>query len=107
MKLLKSIFFLLQILLCNGSFSKGINLSNCITFTNGSLVINTFNLKVNFDLINSQYLIIYNTLSQKVKKIAINNPMHIFEDVSTLSNGEYYISINDKSINPLKFIKSN
>ncbi len=78
-----------------------------IVFSNGNIVVNTINLKVNFDVINNQYLNIYNTLVQKIKTIAINNSTLISEDISTLSSGVYYILVDDKSINPLKFIKSN
>ncbi len=82
-------------------------LKSSITFTNGNIVTSTLNLKVNFDIINSPYLNIYNTLGQKVKTIAISNTSLISEDVSALSSGVYYILVDDKSINPLKFIKSN
>ena len=82
-------------------------LQNSITFINGNLLTNSLNLKVNFDIINSRYLNIYNTLGQKVKKIAINKSMYITEDISALASGVYYILVDNKSINPLKFIKSN
>lgn len=82
-------------------------LENNITFVNGNLLNNTLKLKVNFDIKISQNLNIYNTLGQKVKTIAINNSTLITQDISGLSNGVYYILIDDKSINPLKFIKSN
>lgn len=82
-------------------------LQNGIIFTNGNIVNSTLQLKVNFDIINNRFLNIYNTLGQKVKKIAINNSTLITEDISALSSGVYYILVDDKSINPLKFIKSN
>ena len=77
------------------------------TFINGNILSNTLSLKVNIDLINSQYLNIYNTLGQKIKTIAIYNSEYITEDISSLANGVYYITIDGRSINPLKFIKSN
>ncbi len=83
------------------------NLSRGVTFLNGNIVTNTLILKVNFDIINIRHLNIYNTLGQKVKKIAINNSSLVADDISALTSGVYYILADDRLTNPLKFIKSN
>ncbi len=79
-----------------------------VIFINGNIVSNYLSLKVNFELINSTYLNIYNTLGQKVKTIAIDNSGFIVEDISILANGVYFLILdNFESVKPLKFIKTN
>ncbi len=82
-------------------------LQDRVSFTNGNLLTNTLKLKVNFELISSQNLIIYNTLGQKIKTIAINNSTYISEDISALANGVYYLLVEDGPFKPLNFIKYN
>jgi hypothetical protein len=79
-----------------------------LSLIRGNIIVDELTLKVNFGLISSRYIIIYNTLGQKVKTIAIDNSVLITEDLSTLANGLYYLLIeNDQSFKPLKFIKTN
>lgn len=79
---------------------------NAILFTHGNVITSTLNLSVNNSLINDGVLNIYNTLGQKVKTIAIDDTT-ISEDVSSLSNGIYYILMENKITKPLKFVKTN
>lgn len=79
-----------------------------LSLIRGNIIVDDLTLKVNFGLISSRYIIIYNTLGQKVKTIAIDNSVLITEDLSALANGLYYLLIeNDQSFKPLKFIKTN
>ncbi len=79
-----------------------------LSLIRGNIIVDELSLKVNFGLISSKYIFIYNTLGQKVKTIAIENSSLITEDLSALVNGLYYLLIeNDKSFKPLKFIKAN
>ncbi len=84
------------------------SLKNAITFMEGNFVTNYLKLKVNFGLITSKYLNIYNTLGQKVKTVAIDSSGFVVEDISILANGIYYlIPESFESVKPLKFIKKN
>lgn len=79
-----------------------------LSLIRGNIVVDELTLNVNLGLISSRYIIIYNTLGQKVKTIAIDNSTLITEDISALSSGLYYLVIeNDRSFKPLKFIKAN
>ena len=79
-----------------------------LSLIRGNIIVNDLTLKVNFGLISSRYIIIYNTLGQKVKTITIDNSVLITEDLSVLENGLYYLLIeNDQYFKPLKFIKTN
>ncbi|NNL16920.1 MAG: T9SS type A sorting domain-containing protein [Flavobacteriaceae bacterium] len=81
---------------------------NSMLLINGNLIENELSIKVNFELISSNYIIIYNTLGQKVRTIAIDQSSIIREDLSTLSSGLYYLMFeNDQSLKPIKFIKVN
>lgn len=79
---------------------------DAISLSSGNVISSILNLSVNNSLIHSDVLNIYNTLGQRVKTIFINNSNKISEDVSSLSNGIYYILLEDTTIKPLKFVKS-
>ena len=79
-----------------------------ITFINGNYIAEELKLKVNFNLISARFITIYNTLGQKVERIAVDSSDIISKDVSHLPNGIYLITINDNNIGrSLKFIKGN
>ena len=74
----------------------------------GNFITNYLKLKVNFGLITSKYLNIYNTLGQKVKTVAIDSSGFVVQDISILENGIYYLIPEIyESVKPLKFIKTN
>lgn len=81
---------------------------NLISFLDGNVIRTKLNLKVNFGLISSRYLNIYNTLGQKVKTITIDSSGLISEDITVLASGVYFLFLdNYKTTKPLKFIKTN
>ena len=71
-----------------------------------NMVSSLLNLKINASLKNDNNLKIYNTLGQVVKTIYIKDKT-INVDISYLSNGIYYISLNNINVQPLKFVKVN
>ncbi|NNC69384.1 MAG: T9SS type A sorting domain-containing protein, partial [Flavobacteriaceae bacterium] len=76
-----------------------------IEFVGTNLVNNTIKLKVNNPSLNINQLNIYNSLGQVVKTIRLNNTIYINENISSLSQGIYYIAAPSFKIEPLKFIK--
>lgn len=72
-----------------------------------NIISNNLNLRTNNQLITNKKLNIFNTLGQLVKTIPLNNTETHTIDVSNLSNGLYYITIPNLSIEPLKFVKVN
>ena len=81
---------------------------NPVSFLDGNLIRSKLNLKVNFGLISSRFLNIYNTLGQKVKTIAMDSSGLISEDISNLASGVYFLFPDSyETTKPLKFIKTN
>lgn len=80
---------------------------DAITFNHGNVLTNKLDLNVNNNLIQAEYIDIYNTLGLKIKRIAIGNSNNITIDISHLANGVYFILVDNGSLKPLKFIKSN
>lgn len=74
----------------------------------GSNLINNFaSISINENLFNSE-LEIYNQLGQLVKTVQTSTNRQFNVDVSNFSTGMYVIrAVKNKSINPIKFIKTN
>ncbi|MGB1308067.1 MAG: hypothetical protein ACPG6B_04100 [Oceanihabitans sp.] len=83
------------------------NASNFYEIIGTNITSNQLHLRANANQINSNKLYIYNPLGQIVKTIILDNTDNHRINVSTLSNGLYYITTPNLNVEPLKFIKSN
>jgi len=79
--------------------------SNGIEIIGSNLIKTTLKLNVTESYLKNNRLKIYNTLGQIVKTLTISNIGFITADLSSLSNGLYYIAASNANVVPLKFIK--
>lgn len=78
---------------------------DAISLPKGNVVGTTLTLSVNNSLINGRILNIYNTLGQKVKTFAVDGTTIMQKDIASLSNGIYYLTVENTNIKPIKFVK--
>ena len=83
---------------------KTVELKSGITIEGSNLVKNDISLKIHEQLILKK-MTIYNVLGQKMEEYHAEDRNFIKLDVSYLSSGMYYITTNNKNLEPLKFIK--
>tara|TARA_R100001369_G_scaffold92446_1_gene137594 strand:+ start:198 stop:1472 length:1275 start_codon:yes stop_codon:yes gene_type:complete len=81
-------------------FSNSFYLEKTIINYKLNIYINSFKLK-------NKDLVIFNSIGQMVKKLGTNSDNKQEFDVSELSNGLYFIGVQNATIEPLKFIISN
>ncbi|MBL7559481.1 hypothetical protein JAO71_06635 [Olleya sp. YSTF-M6] len=69
-----------------------------------NLIANTLALKINNTQIKKHKIQIYNSLGLLIKTIVSSNKT-ILTDISYLSQGIYYISLDNIAVKPIKFVK--
>lgn len=84
--------------------TKTVTLKNGITIEGSNLVNNNLTLKINPQL-NIKRLSIYNVLGQKMEEYPVEDRNFVKLNVSYLSGGMYYITVDNNITEPLKFIK--
>lgn len=76
-----------------------------IQFVGSNIINDALRLKID-PISQLKTITIYNSLGQIVKTISIKNSLYIEEDITTLTNGVYYITPSKWNVQPLKFIIS-
>lgn len=80
-------------------------ITESVSFIGSNLVDNTIQLKLNPSKIKDNTFQIYNTYGQLISTFNVEGLNQIRINVSNLSDGIYYITTQNNSSNPLKFIK--
>ena len=73
-------------------------------FVNGDTI--DTQLKLNIDILSNQTLNVYDTNTNLIKTINIENSIYIIEDLAILVIGSHYIGIPHFNLEPLKFVKA-
>ena len=84
--------------------TKDVTLAKGIAFKGSNLVSDFVSLKIH-PYLNIDRLSVYNILGQKMEEYKVTDRNFVKLDVSYLSSGIYYITTNNKNLEPLKFIK--
>ncbi len=75
-----------------------------IEFIGSNIIDHSLQLKQNTNLISNQTLNVYDSIGKLIKTINTKNSIYIYEDMSMLANGLYYIASPQISMKPLKFV---
>ena len=76
------------------------------SFEGSNVIENILKLRLNATMLSDpDMLLIYNAVGQILKKVDIRNLNQIQLDVSNWSSGVYYIGLQNRAIQPLKFVK--
>lgn len=76
------------------------------SFEGSNVIENILKLRLNATMLSDpDMLLIYNAVGQILKKVDIRNLNQIQLDLSNWSSGVYYIGLQNRAIQPLKFVK--
>ena len=75
-----------------------------IEFIGSNIIKHTLHLKINNQSASNQTLNVYDNIGKLIKTINTKNSLYIYEDMSMLATGMYYILLPQMNMKPLKFV---
>ena len=75
-----------------------------IEFIGSNIIKHTLQLKINNQSASNQTLNVYDNIGKLIKTINTKNSLYIYDDMSMLATGMYYIVLPQMNMKPLKFV---